>query len=487
MVRVRFAPSPTGFLHIGGARTALFNYLFAKRNNGMFMLRIEDTDEERSTQESVKAIFDGMQWLDLPWDEGPMTDGSVKGSFGPYYQAERADQGLYKKYADQLIAEGKAYKCYCTPEELDEMRKEAQAKKLPPRYGGKCRCLSKEQQAELEAQGRKPVIRFAMPKDEHAQWDDMIRGPVSFATKDLYDLVIQKASGYPTYNFAAVIDDHLMEMTHVIRGDDHISNTPAQIQIYKAFGWTPPVFAHLSMIHGPDGTKLSKRHGATSVIEYQKMGLLPEAVKNYLALLGWSTSDSQQLFAPGELEQKFDMAGAQKSPAIFDPVKLEWMNSEYIRKTPIAKLTDLAIPFMQEKGIDISGTDRARLEEIVGIEHEKYRTLLDIPPLVDFFFTDEIKYDPASVEKVFTKEGSKKVLEDMAARYETLAVFKEAELEAEARAYAVEAGIKTGQVFHPVRVAVSGRTQGPTLFKMLEIIGRDTVVKRLRFSVKFAK
>ncbi len=486
-VRVRFAPSPTGFLHIGGVRTALFNYLFAKRNKGVFMLRIEDTDEERSTAESVKAIFDGMHWVDLPWDEGPMQDGTEKGLFAPYYQAKRADMGLYKKYADQLLTEGKAYKCYCTPEELEAMRAEATAKKLPPRYPGKCKNLSKEQIAQYEKEGRPYVVRFNMPVEGESAWDDMIRGHVSFANKDLYDLVIQKTSGYPTYNFACVIDDHLMEISHVIRGDDHISNTPAQIAMYKAFGWAPPVFAHLSMIHGPDGTKLSKRHGATSVVEYQKEGLLPGAVKNYLALLGWSTADSQQLFAPGELEEKFDIAGCQKSPAIFDPVKLEWMNAEYIRNTPIAELTDMAMPFIKEAGIDVSKVDRKTLEDIISLEHDKYRRLTEVPGLIKFFFDDRPEYEPASVEKVFTKDTACPVLEGMGKVYAELPVFKEAELEAAARKYAVDNNLKTGQIFHPVRVAVSGRTHGPTLFKMLELLGREKVVARLKAAQTFCK
>lgn len=486
-IRVRFAPSPTGFLHIGGVRTALFNYLFAKRNKGAFILRIEDTDEERSTAQSVKAIFDGMKWVDLPWDEGPMPDGTEKGSYGPYYQAQRADAGLYKKYADQLLSEKKAYKCFCTSEELEAMRADAIANKRPPRYDGRCKHLTPEQIAQNEASSKPYVLRFNMPAEGESAWDDVIRGHVSFANKDLYDLVIQKASGYPTYNFACVIDDHLMEMSHVIRGDDHISNTPAQIAMYKALGWTPPIFAHLSMIHGPDGTKLSKRHGATSVVEYQKEGLLPGALKNYLALLGWSTSDSQQLFKPGELEEKFDLAGAQKSPAVFDPVKLEWMNSEYIRATSIAELTDMALPFINEAGLDVSGVSRQTLEEIIQLEHDKYRRLSEVPGLIKFFFTDKPEYDPASVEKVFSAPTAKAVLEGMSKKYAELADFTEANLEAAARAFAVEAGLKTGAIFHPVRVAVSGLTKGPTLFKMLELMGKDKVLARLKLAQTFCK
>lgn len=483
-IRVRFAPSPTGHLHIGGLRTALFNYLFAKKEGGTFILRIEDTDEERSTQESVNAIYDGLIWAGLKWDEGPMPDGSVKGNFSPYYQALRADQGLYQKYIDQLLAEGKAYKCYCTPEELEEMRALAHAEHRPPRYPGKCRNLTKEQQAELEAQGRKYVVRFKMPIEGATVFKDLIRGEVSFENKDLYDLVIQKTSGYPTYNFACVIDDHLMEMSHVIRGDDHISNTPCQIQMYRAFGWKEPIMAHLSMIHGPDGTKLSKRHGDTSVIEYKKQGFLPEALINYLALLGWSTADSQQLFASGELEQKFDIKGCQKSPAVFDTVKLMWMNGDYIRQMSADALFAVAKPFVEEAGV-AKDVDEAKLKAIIMLEQEKYKTLKEIPDLISFFFTDEVKYDEEAINKVFKAETAKKALEVMIEKYVALEDFTEHSLEAAARAAAKENGLKAGQIFHPVRVAVSGRTNGPTLFKMLEYMGKDMVLKRMSGALSF--
>lgn len=478
-IRVRFAPSPTGHLHIGGLRTALFNYLFAKKEGGTFILRIEDTDEERSTQDSTKAIFDGLMWAGLNWDEGPMSDGREIGPHSPYYQAVRADNGLYKKYIDRLIAEGKAYKCYCTPEELEEMRAAAVANHQPPRYPGKCRNLTKEQQAELEAQGKKYVVRFKMPTEGETVFNDLIRGEVSFANKDLYDLVIQKTSGYPTYNFACVIDDHLMDMTHVIRGDDHISNTPAQIRIYEALGWKAPIMAHLSMIHGPDGTKLSKRHGDTSVMEYKKQGFLPQALINYLALLGWSTPDSQQLFAAGELEKKFDIKGCQKSPAVFDTVKLMWMNGDYIRQLSKEELLKEAKPFIEEAGI-AKDADDEYLKNIVALEQEKYKTLREIPDLISFFFTDEVKYDEEAINKVFKAETAKKALELMIAKYDALEDFTEHALETTARAAAKENGLKAGQIFHPVRVAVSGRTNGPTLFKMLEYMGKDMVLKRMK-------
>jgi len=481
-IRVRFAPSPTGHLHIGGARTALFNYLFARKNKGTFILRIEDTDELRSTDESTKAIFQAMSWLEMDWDEGPMADGTERGPHGPYFQSARAEKGIYKKYSDQLIADGKAYHCYCTPEELEEQRKRAQLEKRPPKYEGNCRHLTEEQKRAFEAQGRKPVVRFRMPDEGTTSWNDLIRGEVKFENKLLYDFIMVKASGYPTYNFACVIDDHLMEMSHIIRGDDHISNTPLQVLLYKTLGWQLPEIAHLSMIHGPDGTKLSKRHGHTSVAEYQNAGYLPDAVKNYLALLGWSTTNSQQIFAPAELIEKFDMSGCQKNPAMFDPVKFKWMNGEYIRQMGPDKLVEAAMPFLKTAGVG-ANADKEFLKRAILLEQEKYKLLGEIPSLVDFFFVDEPVYDPASVEKVLKKPEARKIITDMRVRYMGLPEFSDIALEKAAREYAKEAGLKAGQVFHPLRVSVSGRTDGPTLFKMIEYLGKDAVAKRMEKSL----
>lgn len=481
MNRVRFAPSPTGHLHIGGARTALFNYLFAKKYSGAFILRIEDTDELRSTGESVKSIFESMQWLGLNWDEGAMPDGAEKGSYGPYVQSVREAAGIYKKYADELVKSGKAYKCYCTPLELDEMRKKAQLEKRQLKYEGNCRNLTEAQHKEFESQGRKPVIRFRMPDDGVTAWHDLIHHDVKFENKLLYDFIMLKTSGYPTYNFACVIDDHLMEITHVIRGDDHISNTPLQLKLYDALGWKAPELGHLSMILGPDGTRLSKRHGATSVGEYRSQGYLPQTMRNYLALLGWSNTDSQQIFKEGELEEKFDLKGCQKSPAIFDPVKLNWMNGEYIRLQPKEKLLELAMPYIKEAGLPVEHS-RVPLADLVELEREKYKLLSDIPARIDFFLTG-VKYDPAAVEKTLKVPGAKKILEGISGAYTSLGEFRETDIEAATRAFAKANAFKAGQVFHPVRVAVSGRTDGPTLFRMIEYLGREEVLKRLTQAV----
>jgi nondiscriminating glutamyl-tRNA synthetase len=476
-VRTRFAPSPTGFLHIGGARTTLYNWLFARHHKGTFVLRIEDTDEVRSTPESVTAILDSIKWLGLDWDEGPVDETTDKGPYSPYYQMKRVD--VYRKHLNELLSSGKAYRCYCTKEELDQMRKLAQLEKRPPRYDGRCRALTEDQRKAKEAAGQKFSIRFKMPADGATVVDDQIRGQVSFENNLQQDLVIWKTTDGPTYNFCCVIDDHLMEISHVIRGDEHLSNTPSQVQIYKALGWEPPVFAHLSMILGPDGSKLSKRHGATSVLEYRDQGYLPHTMRNYLALLGWSTSESQQLFKDEELVAKFDLAGCQKNPATFDTVKLNWMNGEYIRQMPVGELIKQAEPFLKKAGLPANGAAQPPLEKTVGIEHEKFKLLSEIPALVDFFYKDVV-FDPKAMEKVLKAPGAKDVLLGLAEALQGFSPFTDKPLEARIRQFCVDKGLKPGQVFHPIRVACTGRTEGPTLFLMLEVMGKDMVVTRLK-------
>ncbi len=473
-VRTRFAPSPTGFLHIGGARTTLYNWLYARNHGGKFILRIEDTDEVRSTADSVTAILDSIKWLGLDWDEGPIDEKTDRGPYAPYSQMQRV--AIYRRSLDQLIKEGKAYRCYCTKEELDEMRRLAQLEKRPPRYDGRCRSLSDAQRAATEAQGKKFSIRFKMPTEGVTVVDDIIRGKVSFENKLLQDLVIWKTTDGPTYNFCCVIDDHLMEISHVTRGDEHLSNTPSQIQIYYALGWTPPVFAHLSMILGPDGSKLSKRHGATSVLEYRDQGYLPHTMRNYLALLGWSTSDSQQLFTDEDLIAKFDLAGCQKSPATFDTVKLQWMNGEYIRQTPVDQLVELAKPFLEKAGlVGLPGPDFKR---VIALEHEKFKLLSEIPALIEFFYKPIALTEKA--HKVLGGSGVKAVLLGLAEALKDFAPFEDKALEAQIRKFCEEGALKAGQVFHPLRAALTGRTEGPTLFLMMEIMGRDKVIARLR-------
>ncbi len=488
-VRVRFAPSPTGFLHIGGARTALFNWLFARRHGGTFILRIEDTDEVRSTEDSVQAILRGLSWLGLDWDEGPSltSKDEVRGTYGPYYQMQRLD--LYKKYSDQLLNEGKAYRCYCTPEELEAMRTRAMLAKRPPKYDGRCRNLTEAQRKEKEAEGRKAVIRFKTPVEGVTQFDDIVRGHVAFENSLLDDFVLLKASGVPTYQFAVVVDDYLMKITHVIRGDDHLSNTPRQILIMEGLGWGDFAkglkFAHLSMILGPDGTRLSKRHGATSVEEYDRQGFFHEAMMNYLALLGWSTEDSQQLFTREDMISKFELERCGKSPSIFDPTKLLWMNGEYIRKTPHDEFLKRAIPFIKEAGLiggsgELSGDQFNYFKACVALEQEKAKLLTDVPKLIDFMVKDDYPVDEKSVEKVLKAPGAIGLLLEMKPRFASLEDFTAAGLEKFCKDFAAEKGIKNGAVYHPVRVATSGRQQGPSLFHYLEVLGKQKVLDRIQ-------
>jgi glutamyl-tRNA synthetase len=490
-VRVRFAPSPTGDLHIGGVRTALFNYLYSKNKNGRFILRIEDTDEVRSTKESVEVILSAMKWLRLGWDEGP---GNEIAEYAPYYQMERKERHIYKKYVDELLDKGLAYHCYCTVEEVDAMRKEAQNNKLPPKYDGRCRHLTFKQRKQKEAGMKTAVIRFKMPQDGTTILEDLIRGRVEFDNSLLDDFVIMKANGVPTYNFACVIDDYLMKITHVLRGDDHLSNTPKQMQIYTALGWDMPRFAHLSMILGPDGARLSKRHGHTSVLEYRNEGYLSEALINYLALLGWSTKDSQQIFTIEELIEKFSLERCGVSASTFDPAKLLWLNGEKIRSKTNKEIYDLFVDWLKYTNNEnlISCWDENLLKQAIALEHDKIKLLKEIPSLVDFFFIKEVDYKEDAVMKTFFNEKSKvsaeMILVESANRLLEKEDFSASSLEQYARDFAQEKKIKTGQVFHPLRVAISGRTQGPSLFHMMELMGKDEVVRRINIAIsKFFK
>ncbi|MBN1621873.1 MAG: glutamate--tRNA ligase [Endomicrobiales bacterium] len=479
-IRVRFAPSPTGYLHIGGARTALFNWLFARKNKGTFILRIEDTDEVRSTDESVGAIIKSMRWLGLDWDEGP----EVGGSHEPYFQVQRKEKGIYQQYIEKLFEKGNAYRCYCTTEDLEEMRDKAKKEGKQPKYDRRCLSLTENDWKQNDAKGKPYVIRFKRPDEETITIPDIICGEngVTFDNNLLDDFVLVKSSGVPTYNFACVVDDIEMEITHVFRGNDHLSNTPKQVQLYKVLEKELPKFAHFSMILGSDGSRLSKRHGHTSVLEYRDEGYLPEALKNYLALLGWSTEDSQQIFEQDELIEKFSVERCSTSAAVFDPQKLLWMNGEYIRKKSASEITKRFFYFatknaeIQEK---IKGWDKSLVEKYIGVEQEKLKLLSDIPGRIDIFFVDNVEYEPEAVNKVLKKDTARMVLEESLKRLENQSDFGAEALEKYARDFAAEKNVGTGKVFHPLRVAVSGRTQGPSLFHMMELLGKDKVLKRI--------
>lgn len=475
-VRVRFAPSPTGYLHIGGARTALYNWLFARQNKGKFVLRIEDTDKNRSTEEAIKAIILSLRFLGLDWDEGP----EVGGKFGPYRQTERSL--IYQQATARLLASGKTYLCYCQPEELKQRRAAQLRKGLPPTYDRRCLALTEEEKTELDAQGIKPAIRFLTPNEGRIVVSDLVRGEVYFENEALGDFIIVRSDGTVTYNFAVVVDDASMQISHVIRGEDHLSNTPKQILLYQALGYQIPQFAHLPMIVGKDKTPLSKRHGAVDVGEFKKQGYLPEALLNYIALLGWSYDEATTIFSVDELIEKFSLKRVSKSSAIFDLDKLDWMNGTHIRSLSVKELTQRCLPFLKEAGFvkDKPEAEEAkRLEKMVGLEQERMKKLAEIAPALDFFFAKELTYDETSVEKVLKKEEVPQILDKAYQRLSKLGTWNHQEIEKTLRALQEELELKPKFVFQPIRVAVTGRMVSPPLFETLELLGKDKVLSRL--------
>lgn len=473
MVRLRFAPSPTGYLHIGNVRTALFNYLFAKKNNGKFILRIEDTDIERSQKEYETALIEDLLWMGLDWDEGP----DKGGEFGPYRQMDRLT--TYQNLAKKLLDDGKAYNCYCSREEI-EARNISAGKNAYAGYDNKCRALTAAEIKTYQTEGRKPVLRFIVP-EKNVTVNDIIRGQVVFESQHLPDFVIMKSDGLPTFHFAVVVDDFLMKITHVVRGEDHLSNTPKHILLFEALNAPIPQFAHMSMTLGPDRTRLSKRHGATSVRAYREAGYLSEAFFNYISLLGWGTTDSQDIFSKQELIETFSLERCQKSSAIFDPEKLLWMNGYYIRRSSPAKLLDLSLPFLRDAkliGDTLSDENRKYLEKTLTLEQEKIKLLKDIPYLIEFFIKDPV-YEETAVTKYLTERG-REVLAKLFTVLETHNEWTIPSLEDTVRTFCADKGYKPSEVFHPLRVAVSGKTTGPGLFEMLEHLGKKRVTERIK-------
>ncbi len=463
-VRVRFAPSPTGALHIGGVRTALFNHLFARHHNGKFILRIEDTDQSRSTDESIRIILDGMKWLGLDWDEGP------------YRQTARMN--IYRDHVDKLLKEGKAYYCYCTPEELEERRKEALAAGRPPKYDRKCLGL------KAPVEGRTAAVRFLSSDDGQTIVRDLIRGAVTFENKQLDDLIIMRSDGFPTYNFAVVVDDVTMNITHVIRGDDHLNNTPRQIQLYRALGHEPPEFAHLPMILGPDKTKLSKRHGATAVTEYEDMGYLPEALVNYLARLGWSSGD-QEIFSHRELIDKFSFDNVGKAAAVFNPEKLLWLNHHYIQQADPDRLAGLLLALLTKDGQYAEGKepDREWLKKLVHLLTERSHTLVEMKNSALPFIAKDITIDAKAKAKHLTPEVAP-LLAELVDRLKTAEPLAHAEIEKVFNDLVAEKGIKLGKIAQPVRVALTGGTVSPGIYEVIEIMGKEKTINRIEAAVR---
>jgi len=483
-IRVRFAPSPTGMLHIGGARTALFNWLYARHYNGTFVLRIEDTDQVRSTEEAVNVILEGMKWLGLDWDEGP----GKGGEYGPYYQMKRLQ--LYQKYAKQLLKDKKAYYCYCTREELAESREKQSKEKKSLKYDRHCLNLSEEDKKRYEAEGRKPVIRLKIPAREIA-FNDLLRGEVTFDGGLLSDFVIMKSDGIPTYNYAVVIDDALMKITDVMRGDDHISNTPKQIVIYEALGFDVPKFAHIPMIMGEDHAKLSKRHGAASVMEYQKMGYMPEALVNYIAHLGWSPGNDREIFSVEEIAKEFSLDKISKHAAVFSMEKLNWFNSEYLKKMSIDQLTGLLLPYLKEVNYiteeELSPEKFEWLKKIVNLMHGRFRNFSQFIEFTDYFFTDKIDIEPEAFQTVLNKDGVTEILTALKEKLLTVECWDESNLEIVVRSVASSLQIKAGKIIHPTRASLTGKKIGPGLFELMVFLGKEKNIQRLENALEKIK
>ncbi len=479
--RLRFAPSPTGFMHIGGYRTLLFSWLFARHTGGSFILRIEDTDIARTVEGSIEVLLDGMRWLGIDYDEGPVRGGA----YGPYYQTQR--KALYQQYAHQLIEAGHAYRCYCTPERLEQMRNAQAAQKLPPRYDRHCRYLTKEERAAREADGLKWVVRFAMPVEGETVVHDEIHGDITFKNADIDDAVILKSDGFALYHLAHIVDDHLMGITHMLRGDDWISSAPRHVQIYKALGWEAPLFYHVPNVLGKDKKKLSKRHNAPSWTELEEKGYLPEAVFNFLALIGWAYDDKTELFTREELIRVFTLDRIGPAGGILDPDKLLWMNGVYMRKLSLEDLVDRTLPYMErpeEKGGLPESVKRPLEREytarVLHLEHERLKTLGEAAEVVSFFYVDELDYETTMlVQKGMDADRTRDGLARARKLLDGVVSWEHEVMEPPMRELAAELGMKPGQLFGAIRVAISGRTATPPLFETLEVLGRERSMARI--------
>lgn len=477
-IRVRYAPSPTGHLHIGNARTALFNYLFARSNNGKFIIRIEDTDKKRNIEGGEESQLKYLKWLGIDWDESV----DVGGEYGPYRQSERND--IYKNLYDDLVEKGAAYKCYCTEEEIEKEREDQVARGETPSYSGKCRHLTHEEQQNLEAEGREPSIRFKVPKGIVYKFIDMVKDEVAFESDGIGDFVIVKKDGTPTYNFAVAVDDHLMEISHVLRGDDHISNTPKQLMIYDAFGWEPPKFGHMTLIVNENRKKLSKRDESIIqfIEQYEELGYLPEALFNFITLLGWSPGGEEEIFTKEQLIEIFDASRLSKSPALFDTQKLTWMNNQYVKMVDLDRLVDISLPHLIKAGrVNATMNEEEKLwaRNLIALYQEKMSYGAEIVSLTELFFKTEIEYDDEAKE-ILTEEHVPAVLHAFLQEIENLAVYQADEIKTAIKAVQKSTGQKGKNLFMPIRIAATGQMHGPDLPKAIELLGKDTIVTRIK-------
>lgn len=484
-VRVRYAPSPTGHLHIGNARTALFNYLYARHLGGKFVIRIEDTDEKRNVVGGEQSQMEFLKWLGMDWDESV----DVGGDFGPYRQMERLD--LYKKYVDELLERDLAYKCYMTEEELDAEREEQKAKGQVPMYSGAHANLSEEEIKKFEAEGRQPSIRIRVPEGKTYTFNDIVRGEITFQSSDFGDWVIVKKNGTPTYNFAVAVDDHLMKITHVLRGEEHISNTPKQMMVYDAFEWDVPNFAHMALILNEQRKKLSKRdeHILQFIGQYEKLGYLPEALFNFITLLGWSPVGEEEIFTKDQLIDIFDPERLASSPAVFDPQKLKWINNQYIKASDLERVVDLALPHLIEAGrlpAEMDEDQQQWARELISLYHEQLNYGQEIVELTELFFKQEIDYNEDAMA-VLKEEQVPEVLQTLSVKLDELETFEPAEIKSAVKAVQKETGHKGKKLFMPVRVATTGQTHGPELPNAISLLGKDVVQVRLQNAIQQLK
>jgi len=478
MLRVRFAPSPTGFAHIGNIRNAVFDWLLAKHAGGQFILRIEDTDRARMVPGSLEEVYESLRWLGMQWDEGP----EVGGPYGPYFQSERLD--IYQQYAKQLLQQGDAYYCFCTPERLAEMRKQQEAAKQSSGYDRLCLTLDPDEVAQKQSQGECGVLRFKIPdEEERTSFNDLVRDEITFENRLLDDFVIMKSDGYPTYHFASVVDDHLMKITHVIRSEEWISSTPKHVMLYDAFGWTPPAFVHPPLILGPDRSKLSKRHGAVRFLDYKERGFLPEALMNFITMLGWSPGDEQELFSVQELIERFSIEGIVNHGVVFDVQKAEWMNGVYIRNADVDRIIELCLPNLQENGLVSAHPTPEEMEYIravVALQKDRMRVLTDISSLTDFFFQPEPPYDEKGWNKHLAADYVPAFLSALIESLERLDEYTIESIETAVRETGERLNLTGGQITHPIRMAITGRTVGPGLFETMAVLGKSRTIFRLK-------
>ena len=481
MLRVRFAPSPTGYLHIGGARTALFNWLYARRHGGTFVLRIEDTDTERSSWDMVSGIVDGLRWLGLDWDEGP----DVGGPHAPYFQSQRVDKA--RLLAQRLVDEGHGYYCYCSMEMLQQKRQAAEAAGGGWIYDRTCCSLSAEEIAAREASGVPRAVRFKVPSG-HTSFTDLVHGPIAFDNANIEDFVVLRSDKQPTYHLSVVADDMAMEITHVVRGDDHISNTPKQVLLYGAFGARTPAFAHVPLILGPDKKRLSKRHGATSVMEYYRLGYLPEAMVNFLALLGWSPGDDRELFTRDELIGAFTLEGISGGNAVFNPDKLDWFNQQHILRLSVDDLAARVKPVLEQSGLwsgDLAASRRDWFHKLLGLVRPRVKKLDQFAEELRPFLQQSVDYDQSAVSKHIAKPEIRSAFAALPGALTAVVPFSSTALESALRSLAESHGVKAAALIHATRVAVTGRAVSPGLFEVLELMGAERVGARVRDAINF--